>query len=110
MVTAMTSGSADLERRVRRLDNDVASIYEILAAVQLTQSRHTSRLDEIDTMVAGIDGKVDGLDGKVDGLDGKVDGLDQRLTRVDGKVDGLDGKVGGLDEKMDSVLDLLRQG
>ena len=85
----MTSGSAELERRVRRLDNDVASIYEILAAVQLTQSRHTSRLDEIDTMVAGIDGKVDGVD--------------QRLTRVDGKVDGLD-------EKMDTVLELLRQG
>jgi chromosome segregation ATPase len=92
----MTSGSADLERRVRRLDNDVASIYEILAAVQLTQSRHTSRLDEIDTMVAGIDGKVAGIDGK-------VDGVDQRLTRVDGKVDTLD-------EKMDTVLDLLRQG
>lgn len=37
-----------VEREVRQLDNDVQSIYEMLAGIQGTQRRHGNRLEEID--------------------------------------------------------------
>ena len=36
----------EIIRKVSRLDNDVAAIYEILVRVETTQRRHDSRLDE----------------------------------------------------------------
>lgn len=42
----MTSPS-DLERKVRQLDHDVQSIYELLSSIQATQRRHGNRLEEI---------------------------------------------------------------
>ncbi|MDQ3477064.1 MAG: hypothetical protein M3492_12225 [Actinomycetota bacterium] len=74
--------SPALERKVRQLDNDVQSIYEMLSTISGTQLRQGNRLEEID----------------------------QRLERVEGKVDALDGKVHALDGKVDSVLELLRGG
>lgn len=45
--------SADLTRKVRQLDNDVQSIYELLAGIAATQQRHGNRFDEIATELAG---------------------------------------------------------
>ncbi|WP_156893658.1 hypothetical protein [Actinokineospora enzanensis] len=42
----MTS-PAELERKVRQLDNDVQSIYEMLATIEATQRRQGNRLSEI---------------------------------------------------------------
>jgi outer membrane murein-binding lipoprotein Lpp len=50
---------ADLQGKVRQLDNDVQSIYEMLATIQATQARQGNRLDE-------MDGKLDKMDGKLD--------------------------------------------
>jgi chromosome segregation ATPase len=97
MVESMTS-QASLERKVRQLDNDVQSIYEMLSAIQGTQLRHGNRLDELDQKVDSLDQKVVGLDQKVVGLDQKVVGLDQKLEAMDRKFDG----------KFDQVLELLR--
>jgi outer membrane murein-binding lipoprotein Lpp len=97
----MSMTPAEVERKVRQLDNDVQSIYELLATINGTLGRHSNRFDELGQDVARLDAKVDGLDAKVTGLDAKVDGLDT-------KVDGLDTKVDGLDTKMDTVLELLR--
>jgi len=88
--------SPALERKVRQLDNDVQSIYEMLSTISGTQLRQGNRLEEIDQRLESVESKVDALDGKFDALDGKVDALD-------GKVDALDGKV-------DSMLELLRGG
>jgi hypothetical protein len=54
----MTSPS-DVERKVRQLDNDVQSIYELLSTIQATQRRHGNRLDEIAAAQAGQDTKLD---------------------------------------------------
>lgn len=83
-----------LQRKVRQLDNDVQSIYELLAGISSTQVRHGNRLGE--------------LDQRFDGLETRFDGLETRFDALDGKVDGVDGKVDGLGSKLDSVLDLLR--
>ncbi len=85
----MTMSPVELERKVRQLDNDVQSIYEMLSTISGTQLRQGNRLEEIDQRLESVESKVDALDGKVDALDGKVDALD--------------GKV-------DSMLELLRGG
>ncbi|MFD1044343.1 hypothetical protein ACFQ1S_01405 [Kibdelosporangium lantanae] len=38
---------AEIERKVRQLDNDVQSIYEMLATIEATQKRQGNRLNEI---------------------------------------------------------------
>lgn len=37
----------DLARKVRQLDNEVQSIYELLAGIAATQLRQSSRLEEL---------------------------------------------------------------
>ncbi|MDQ3715560.1 MAG: hypothetical protein M3381_05955 [Actinomycetota bacterium] len=81
--------SPALERKVRQLDNDVQSIYEMLSTISGTQLRQGNRLEEIDQRLESVESKVDALGGKVDVLAGRVDAVDGKL---------------------DSVLELLRAG
>ena len=97
----MSMTPAEIERKVRQLDNDVQSIYELLMGIQSTQTRHTNRLHELGEDVGALGARLDALDGKVDTLDGKVGALD-------GKVGALDGKVDTLGAQMGEVLELLR--
>lgn len=50
---------AEIERKVRQLDNDVQSIYEMLAGISATQHRQGNRLTEMDSRLTGMDGKLD---------------------------------------------------
>lgn len=90
----MTASPVAVERKVRQLDNDVPSIYDLLAAIQGTPLRHGNRFDELDD-------KMTSLESKVDGLDGRMTSLEARMTSLEGKVDGLA-------EGMQSVPELLR--
>jgi outer membrane murein-binding lipoprotein Lpp len=81
--------SPALERKVRQLDNDVQSIYEMLSTISGTQLRQGNRLEEIDQRLESVDSKVDALGGKVDALGGKVDVLAGRVDAVDGKLDSV---------------------
>ncbi len=81
--------TADVERKVRRLDNDVQAIYEILSQVEAsqhkvigTQQRHGNRLDEIDGRLGGVDDRLGGIDGRLGGIDGKLDQIGGQLTEV----------------------------
>ncbi len=106
----MTMSPVQVERKVRQLDNDVQSLYDLLNAVSTTQQRHTNRLLE-------LAGKADIIDGKVDALDAKVSTLDTRVAGLESKVDTLDTRVAGLetalrdaiDGKVDTVLELLQR-
>lgn len=71
---------SELERKVRRLDNDVQSIYELLSTISFTQNRHSGRLDEVDR-------RFDGIDQRLDGIDQRLEGHDKRFDTVDGKLD-----------------------
>jgi chromosome segregation ATPase len=84
----MTMTPRELERKVRRLDNDVQSIYELLSTISFTQTRHGGRLDE--------------LDRRFDAVDQRLEGIDQRLAGHDERFDTVDGKL-------DEVLTLLRE-
>lgn len=52
---------AHIARKVRHLDNDVQSIYEMLARIEATQNRHGNRLGEITTTIGEMDGKLDAI-------------------------------------------------
>lgn len=43
----MTSTPADTERKVRQLENDVDSIYDILARIEKTQGDHSGQLTDL---------------------------------------------------------------
>lgn len=70
----MTS-EPSLDRRVRRLENDTAAIYEILGEIQTTQREHTARLDAHDR-------RFDGMDQRFDGMDQRFDRVDETLAEV----------------------------
>lgn len=48
----------DLTRKVRQLDNDVQSIYEMLARIEATQKRQSNRLNEVGEVVDAVSDRV----------------------------------------------------
>jgi len=60
------STPADVSRKVRQLDNDVQSIYEMLAKIEATQNRHGNRLAELASGVSEMGGELTEMDGKID--------------------------------------------
>jgi chaperonin cofactor prefoldin len=69
----MTTGPIDIERKVRQLDNDVMSIYDMLVSIQHTQQRHSERFNDVDRRFETLESRIDSLDSKVETLDVKVD-------------------------------------
>jgi chromosome segregation ATPase len=86
---------AELERKVRRLDNDVQAIYELLAGISATQQRHGNRLNELDGRLTDMDGRLMTMDGRLTTMDGRLTDLDGRLTDLDGKLDVIVGLLRG---------------
>lgn len=68
----MTTDPGELERKVRQMDNDVQSVYELLASISAQQARHLNRL-------GALDAKIDNLGVQ---LSARMDGLDSKLDRV----------------------------
>ena len=83
-----------LERKVRQLDNDVSSIYEILARIELKQGRHDNRFEEI-----GSD---------LDGLKSDVATLKSDVATLKSDVGALKTDTASLTHQMSEVLEILR--
>ena len=105
----MTMTPAELERKVRQVDNDVQSIYELLHGIKTTQIRHGNRLDELGQDFDRVNERLDGHDRRFNALDQRLGGHDQRFDALDQRLDGHDQRFDGLDAKMDEVLTLLRE-
>ncbi len=58
-----TLNPVQMERKLRQLDNDVQAIYEMLAGIAATQSRHGHRLGEMDTKLGEMDTKLETIIG-----------------------------------------------
>lgn len=82
----MTMGPIEIDHKMRQLDNDVQSIYELLATIQGTQERHGNRLRELAEMVAGHNARFDAHDARFDSLEGKLDAV-LDLLRQDERTD-----------------------
>jgi hypothetical protein len=52
---------AEIERKVRHLDNDVQAIYAMLSTIEVTQKRLGNRLAEIATTQAEHGAKLDAI-------------------------------------------------
>jgi len=91
----MAMNPVELERKVRQVDDDVQSIYVMLAGIQGTQERHTNRLNEL---AARLDVVNDELGARIDGVE----------NRLGGRIDGVENRLGGVEIRLDEVLDLLR--
>lgn len=96
----MTS-QPDLTRKVRQLDNDVQSIYEILARIELTQVRHGNRFSELDERLEGVEQRLESHDARFDVIDARFDVIDTRFDVMDARFDGID-------TKLDQVIALIR--
>ena len=90
-----------LERKVRQLDNDVSSIYEILARIELKQGRHDNRFEEI-----GSD--LDGLKSDVAMLKSDVATLKGDVATLKSDVGALKTDTASLTHQMSEVLEILR--
>lgn len=101
--------AADLERKVRQHDNDIAAIYSLISDIQTTQSQHTNRFDELTEDVAGLDTRLGSVESRMMSLEGTVDRLDTKVGQLDTKVDALDTKFNGLQGTVNQVLDLLQR-
>lgn len=84
----------EAQRKINQLDNDVQSIYGMLADINATQKRHGMRLDEMDVK----------LDGHTAIL-GEHTAILGEHTRVLGEHSRVLGEHG---TKLDEILSLLR--
>lgn len=98
----MAMNPVELERKVRQVDNDVQSIYVMLAGIQGTQERHTNRLNEL---AARLDVVNDELGARIDGVESRLSG---RIDGVENRLGGVENRLGGVENRLDEVLDLLR--
>ena len=78
---------AEIERKVRQLDNDVTDIYSMLSSIQAVQQRQGHRLDEIDRKLHEHDARFDAHDARFDAHDARFDAHDARFDVVEGKLD-----------------------
>jgi methyl-accepting chemotaxis protein len=74
----------DLTRKVRQLDNDVQSIYEMLTRIDATQQRHGHRLDE-------VAGRLDEVAGRLDEAAGRLDEVASTQAEQGSKLDRIIG-------------------
>lgn len=88
------AAATSLENKVRRLDNDVQAIYEMLASIQAQQGRHSNRFVEMDD-------RFDKVDDRFDKVDDRFDKVDERLGKVDERLDTMG-------SRLDEVLTILR--
>lgn len=63
----MSTSPEDTARKVRQLDNDVQSIYEMLGRIDATQRRQANRLEEIATAQSTQGAKLDRILGLLEG-------------------------------------------
>lgn len=99
-----------MERKVRQLDNDVQSIYDLLEGISTTQNQHGSRLDELGRSLATVSATQKRHGNRLDELDEKLDDVDQKLVTVTATQNRHGNRFDELDQKLDRVIDLLSGG
>ena len=77
----MPNTPPDLARKVRQLDNDVQSIYEMLAGIAATQQRQGNRLDEISAEISGHGTRLDEISTQLAGHGGQLTSILEILGR-----------------------------
>jgi chromosome segregation ATPase len=109
--------SAELDRKVRQLDNDVHAIYRTLDKISETQGKHGEALADVKDSLSSVRGTQARHGNRLSEIDGHLEGIDSALTdmraaqaRHGNRLDGIDGRLDRMDGKLDAVLDRLGPG
>jgi hypothetical protein len=63
----------DIERKVRQLDEDILTIYDMLGTIKETQQQHSQLLHTVGQHLGDMNTRIDGIDTRLDGMDSKLD-------------------------------------
>jgi chromosome segregation ATPase len=78
----MTSATADVPRKVRQLENDVTSIYEILNRIEGAQGEHGKQLERLDSGQNTLGAKLTRQGNRLDELAAGQEGHASELAKV----------------------------
>ncbi|HZP15994.1 MAG TPA: hypothetical protein VFA96_09250 [Nocardioides sp.] len=74
--------SQDIERRMKRTENDITAVYEMLGDLRSVQGQHSAALIRIEARLAGHDGRFDAIDGRFEQLTATVSEILRRLPEA----------------------------
>ncbi|USQ75502.1 hypothetical protein [Ornithinimicrobium cryptoxanthini] len=74
-----TSGS--IEKRVRRVENDVHDAYVILTDIVTIQKQHTNQLVSIEAKLDGHDARFESIDARFNSIQGTLDQVLELVQR-----------------------------
>ena len=97
-----------LERKVRQLDNDVASIYEMLARIELKQGRHDNRFEEIGADLDVLKADVASLKSDVGTLKSDVGSLKSDVGSLKSDMGTVKSDIASLSDRVTEILEILR--
>ena len=109
-VDGMTAHPVNLERKVRQLDNDVQSIYELLASIQGVQLRHTNRLDEIDRSIDALTTRLGSVETRLESIETRLESIETRLESIETRLEAVETRLESMEGVLREVLDVLRSG
>jgi uncharacterized coiled-coil protein SlyX len=67
------------ELRLSRLENDTASLYELIAEISSTQQEHSRRFDAVDQRFDAMDGRFDAMDRRFGSVEATLAEVVRRL-------------------------------
>lgn len=82
----MATNPGDVGRRLSRVENDVASIYELLGDIQTIQGRHGAELARIKSKLLEHDARFDGIDTRLGGIDTQLGEINAGVTEIRGSL------------------------
>ncbi len=75
-------------------EKDLQAIAHLIdVKISGTESRLTSKIDQLDDRMDKLGSRVDRLDARMDKLDDRMDRLDARMDMLDDRMDKLDTKI-----------------
>ncbi|MBW3604801.1 MAG: hypothetical protein KY460_07800 [Actinobacteria bacterium] len=90
----------NVPRKLRQIDNDVQSIYEMLSGIAGTQLRHGNRLDELAAQLDRMDARLASHDETLASHSDILASHSEMLTSHSRRLEQIDGKL-------DTVIDML---
>jgi tetrahydromethanopterin S-methyltransferase subunit G len=96
----MDLDQATLSARLDAQDN-------LLRALSITQSEHTTRFRRLDGRLTSMDQRLTSMDQRLTSTDQRLTSMDDRLTAVDQRTERIDRSIGVVLEGMQAITTLL---
>jgi archaellum component FlaC len=102
----MTTNAAEIQRKVKQLENDINDIYDMLAGIRKQVSKQGAHLADFEAQMYE---RFDGLDGRIDKLEGRFDGMERRFDGMERRFDGLERRFEELGTSVGAKIDALTE-